>query len=74
MENIYIFLMILGYFLFIFSCYIFTVKRLKHLTQKHVEYTKIKWLNDLNNSLLKIVFLLFITLFVLCTFIILTFL
>ena len=55
MDKLYLFLMILGYFIFLFWCYIFIIKRLKYLNQKHIEYTKVEWLNDLYKKLIKIV-------------------
>lgn len=73
MDKLYLFLMILGYFIFLFWCYIFIIKRLKYLNQKHIEYTKVEWLNDLYKKLIKIVFVLFVMLFIISVFIILTF-
>lgn len=74
MDKIYLFLIILGYFVFLFACYIFIIKRLKYLTQKHIEYTKVDGLMVLYKKLIKLIFILFIILFLVSTFIILTFL
>lgn len=74
MDKIYILLMIFGYFIFLFSCYIFTIKRLKYLNQKHIEYTKVDWLIFLYKKLIKITFIFFVVLFIISFFIILIFL
>lgn len=74
MDKIYLFLMILGYFVFLFSCYIFIVKRLKYITLKHIEYTKVDWLMLLYKKLIKMIFILFLMLFGVSVFVILTFL
>lgn len=74
MDKIYLLLMIFGYFIFLFACYVFIIKRLKYLNLKHIEYTKVNGLNVLYKQLIKIVFMLFVFLFIVSVFIIITFL
>ncbi len=61
------------YFIVLLFSYIFIVKRLKHLNQRHINYTKVEWLQWIYKSLKKVIFVLFLILFVLSIFIVLKF-
>lgn len=74
MGNLYILLTIFIDFILLSLCYIFIVKRLKHITQKNIEYTKVDWLTILYNKLIKLIFMIIVVLFIVSVFIILTFL
>lgn len=71
--NIYLIILTVLYSVFLIFSYIFIVKRLKHINDKHVSYTKIQELNLIFNSLKKIIFILFIVLFLIVLFLILKF-
>lgn len=74
MNNLYLFLYLAGYFIFLVFCYIFILKRLKYLTEKHIEYTKVEPIVDSYIFLKRLIFVLLILLYVFNVFIILTFL
>lgn len=74
MNTFYLVLFIIWYFLILFVFYTLVFKRLRYLTDKHIEYTKVEWINNSYNSLKKIILILIIVQFLLSVFIILTFL
>ncbi len=74
MNILYLVIFIIWFIFFLLLLYIFIIKRLKYLTDKHIEYTKVEWLMTSYNSLKRIIFLLMIMQFVLSILIILPFL
>ena len=74
MNTIVLFLGIILYFFLLITLYIFIIKRLKYLNDRHINYTKIEGLHKIYISLKKRILILFCILFVVSTFIILKFL
>lgn len=70
---IYTILWIILYWFFLIISYLFIIKRLKYINQKHIEYTKIENLKLVFNKLSNIILFLFIFLFLFIIFIILKF-
>jgi len=74
MNTLYLVLFVIWYFFVLWVSYALVLKRLKYLTDKQVEYTKVKWIITSYNSLKKIILVLIILQFLLSVFIIVTFL
>lgn len=73
MNYLYIWIALFVYMLFLILSYIFMIKRLKYLNDKHIEYTKVICLADLYKELKNRILILLFTLYIIWTFIILTF-
>lgn len=74
MNTVVLFLGIILYFFLLITLYIFIIKRLKYLNDRHIYYTKVEGLHKIYISLKKRILILFCILFVVSTFIILKFL
>ncbi len=73
MSWFYAYLSIFLYILFLVVSYILIIKRLKYLNEWHINYTKVECLASTYNSLKKIIFLLFVILWLISLFVIFNF-
>lgn len=73
MSWFYAYLSIFLYILFLVVSYILIIKRLKYLNEWHINYTKVECLVSTYNSLKKIIFVLFVILWLISLFVIFNF-
>lgn len=73
MSWFYAYLSVFLYILFLVVSYILIIKRLKYLNEWHINYTKVKCLASTYNSLKKIIFVLFVILWLVSLFVIFNF-
>lgn len=74
MSQVYIFLSLLWYFIVLLFIFYSIYKRLQFTTKRHIKHTKVEWIMVIQKKLLKMIFVLFLVLYLCWSYLILLYL